>query len=129
MMRQAVPLQHMEVNGEADTHLQSVEDPMPEQVDVSEGGCDSMGRPAWNRLLAGPVDLWREEPTLEQQNLRHDLLSCFGKSWSCGQTHVMSVNFYSVEFMIVLYSSGTAAAKTTENAQRSRTYDPTSTCS
>ena len=25
-----------------------------------------MGSPRWSRLLAGPVDLWREEPMLEQ---------------------------------------------------------------
>ena len=34
MVRQAVPLQPMEVNGGADIHLQPVEDPMPEQVDA-----------------------------------------------------------------------------------------------
>ena len=25
-----------------------------------------MGSPRWSRLLAGPVDPWREEPTLKQ---------------------------------------------------------------
>ncbi|GAB0188211.1 EH domain-containing protein 4 [Grus japonensis] len=39
---------------------------MVEQVDAPEGGCDPMGSPRWSRLLAGPVDPWREEPTLEQ---------------------------------------------------------------
>ena len=34
MVRQAVPLQPMEVNGGADIHLQPVEDPTPEP-----GGC------------------------------------------------------------------------------------------
>ena len=34
MVRQAVPLQPMEVHGEADIHLQPVEDPTPEQVDA-----------------------------------------------------------------------------------------------
>ncbi|KAK4810979.1 hypothetical protein QYF61_014451 [Mycteria americana] len=35
LVRQAVPLQPMEVNGGADIHLQPMEDPMPEQqVDV-----------------------------------------------------------------------------------------------
>ena len=34
MVRQAVPLQPMEVHGGADIHLQPVEDPMPEQVDA-----------------------------------------------------------------------------------------------
>ena len=34
MVRQAVPLQPMEVHGGADIHLQPVEDPTPEQVDA-----------------------------------------------------------------------------------------------
>ena len=34
MVRQAVPLQPMEVNGGADIHLQPTEDPKPEQVDA-----------------------------------------------------------------------------------------------
>ncbi|GAB0209971.1 AN1-type zinc finger protein 5-like [Grus japonensis] len=66
MVRQAVPLQPMEDDGGADIHLQPMEDPMPEQVDVPEGGCDPVGSPCWSKLLAGPVDPWREEPTLEQ---------------------------------------------------------------
>ncbi|GAB0181827.1 zinc finger and BTB domain-containing protein 5 [Grus japonensis] len=79
MVRQAVPLQPMEVHGGADIHLQPmeddggadihlqpVEDPTPEQVDVPKGGCDPVGSPHWSKLLAGPVTLWREEPTLEQ---------------------------------------------------------------
>ncbi|GAB0208584.1 mitochondrial enolase superfamily member 1 [Grus japonensis] len=55
MVRHAVPLQPMEVNGGVDIHLQPVEDPMLEQVDAPEGGCDPMGSPRWSRLLAGPV--------------------------------------------------------------------------
>ncbi|RMC15689.1 hypothetical protein DUI87_07892 [Hirundo rustica rustica] len=40
---------------------------MPKQVDAQrEGGCDHMGSQHWKRLLAGPVDPWRKEPTLEQ---------------------------------------------------------------
>ena len=35
MVRQAVPLQPMEVHGGADTHLQPVENLMAEQVEVS----------------------------------------------------------------------------------------------
>ncbi|GAB0182848.1 AN1-type zinc finger protein 5-like [Grus japonensis] len=66
MVRQAVPLQPMKVDGGADIHLQSVEDPMLEQVETPEGGCDPVGSPRWSRLLAGPVDLWREEPRPEQ---------------------------------------------------------------
>jgi len=59
MVRQAVPLQPMEVNSGADLDLQPM-DCIPEQVGVPEGGCDSMGNTRWSRLLAGPVDLWRE---------------------------------------------------------------------
>ncbi|GAB0204626.1 AN1-type zinc finger protein 5-like [Grus japonensis] len=64
MVRQAVPLQPMEDDGEQRFHLQPVEDPMPEQVDVPKGDCDPMGSPHWSRLLAGPVD--HGEPMLEQ---------------------------------------------------------------
>ncbi|GAB0193294.1 AN1-type zinc finger protein 5-like [Grus japonensis] len=35
-----IHLQPVEVHGGADIHLQPVEDPMPEQVDAPEGGCD-----------------------------------------------------------------------------------------
>ncbi|GAB0183427.1 hypothetical protein GRJ2_000808000 [Grus japonensis] len=66
MMRQAVPLQPMEVNGGADIHLQPMEDFTLEQVEAPEGGCDPVGSPHWSRLLAGRVAPWREEPTLEQ---------------------------------------------------------------
>ncbi|GAB0185696.1 AN1-type zinc finger protein 5-like [Grus japonensis] len=65
-VRQAVPLQPMQVHGGADIHLQPVEDPKPEQVEAPEGGCDPVGSPHWSRLLAGPVAPWREEPTPEQ---------------------------------------------------------------
>ncbi|GAB0207086.1 hypothetical protein GRJ2_003174200 [Grus japonensis] len=66
MVRQAVPLQPLEDDGGADIHLQPMEDPMLEQLKIPEGGCDPMGSPHWSRLLAGPVDPWREEPTPEQ---------------------------------------------------------------
>ncbi|PKU32359.1 hypothetical protein llap_17337 [Limosa lapponica baueri] len=66
MVRQAVPLQPIEVNSGADIHLQLVEDPTPEHADAPKGGCDSVGSSLWSRLLAGPVAPWREEPTLEQ---------------------------------------------------------------
>ncbi|KAK4823757.1 LOW QUALITY PROTEIN: hypothetical protein QYF61_006053 [Mycteria americana] len=66
MVRQAVPPQPMEVNGGADIHLQPMEDPTPEQVDMSKGGCDPVGSQHWSRLLAGPVNPWGEEPMLEQ---------------------------------------------------------------
>ncbi|GAB0186829.1 AN1-type zinc finger protein 5-like [Grus japonensis] len=64
MVRQAVPLQPMDNDGGADIHLQPMEDPMLEQVDAPEGGCDPVGgTPCWSKLLAGPVDPWGEEPT------------------------------------------------------------------
>ncbi|GAB0187156.1 epimerase family protein SDR39U1 [Grus japonensis] len=66
MVRQAVPLQPMEVYGGADIYLQPLEDPTPEQVDAPKGGCDPVGSPRWSRLLAGPVAPWKEEPTMEQ---------------------------------------------------------------
>jgi len=66
MVRQGVPLKPVEAHGGADIHLQPVEDPTPKQVDAPEGGCDPVESPRWSRLLPGPVDPWREEPTLEQ---------------------------------------------------------------
>ncbi|GAB0207243.1 EH domain-containing protein 4 [Grus japonensis] len=66
MVKQAVPLQPMEDDGGAYIQLKPVEDPTPEQVEVPKGGCDPVGSPCWSRLLAGPVDPWREDPTLEQ---------------------------------------------------------------
>jgi len=71
LVRQAVPLQPMEVHAGADLHLQPVKEPTPEQVDVSKGSCDPVGSPRWSRLLAGPVDPWREEPMLEQVCWQH----------------------------------------------------------
>ncbi|GAB0209678.1 hypothetical protein GRJ2_003433500 [Grus japonensis] len=44
-----------------------MEDPTPEQVEAPEGGCGPMGSPRWSKLLAGPVDPWREEPTPGQE--------------------------------------------------------------
>ncbi|GAB0205975.1 hypothetical protein GRJ2_003063100 [Grus japonensis] len=66
MVRQAVPLQPMEVHGGADIHLQLVEDPTLEQVEEPKGGCQPVGSPRWSGFLAGPVAPWREEPTPEQ---------------------------------------------------------------
>ena len=66
MVRQVVPLQPMKVDGGADIHLQSLEEPMLEQMETPEGGCDPVGSPRQSWLLAGPVASWREEPTLEQ---------------------------------------------------------------
>ncbi|KAK4831865.1 hypothetical protein QYF61_019693 [Mycteria americana] len=66
MMRQAVPLQPMEVHSGADIHLQHMEDPMPEQVDA-QGGCSPVEDPTLEQApgrTCGPME--REEPTLEQ---------------------------------------------------------------
>ncbi|GAB0192299.1 EH domain-containing protein 4 [Grus japonensis] len=43
-----------------------MEDPTPEQVEAPEGGFGPVGSPRWSKLLAGPVDPWKEEPTPEQ---------------------------------------------------------------
>ncbi|GAB0185827.1 hypothetical protein GRJ2_001048000 [Grus japonensis] len=54
MVRQAVPLQPMEVDGGADIHLQPVEDPTPEQVEAPKGDCDPVevhtGAGSWQDL-------------------------------------------------------------------------------
>ncbi|GAB0205043.1 EH domain-containing protein 4 [Grus japonensis] len=63
----------MQDDGEQKFHLQPMEDPMLEQVDAPERGCDPVGSPRWSKLLAGPVDPWREEAIPEQvcwQDLR-----------------------------------------------------------
>ncbi|GAB0185828.1 hypothetical protein GRJ2_001048100 [Grus japonensis] len=77
MVEQRFHLQPMEVHGGADTHLQPVEDPTPEQVEAPKGDCDPVGSSHWSKLLAGPAALWREEPTPEQRDL--DRL----ERWAC----------------------------------------------
>jgi len=66
MVRQAVPLEPMEVHGGADLHLQPMEDTTLEQIDAPEGGCDPVETPCWSRLLARVMAPWRKEPMLEQ---------------------------------------------------------------
>ena len=66
MVKQASLLQPWRMMMEQRFHLQPMQDPMLEQVETPEGGCDPMGSPHWSKLLAGPVDPWREEPTPEQ---------------------------------------------------------------
>ncbi|GAB0208359.1 AN1-type zinc finger protein 5-like [Grus japonensis] len=59
MVRQAVLLQPMEVNGGADIHLQPVEDPTLEQVDAPKGGCDPHGKLALEQApgrTCGPME-------------------------------------------------------------------------
>ena len=51
MVRQAVPLQPMEVHGGADIHLQPLEDPTPEQVAGPGGGRDSVGKPTLEQFM------------------------------------------------------------------------------
>jgi len=46
--------------------ISTMEDPVLEQVDVPEAGCDPMETPYWSGLLPGPADLWRQEPVPEQ---------------------------------------------------------------
>ncbi|PKU39486.1 hypothetical protein llap_10218 [Limosa lapponica baueri] len=55
----------MEVRSGTDVYLQAVKDPTPEKV-YAQGCCDPVGSLHWSRLLAELVDLWREEPNLEQ---------------------------------------------------------------
>lgn len=43
MVSHFAPLQPMQSHGEAQIHLQPTKVPIPEQVDVPEGGCDPIG--------------------------------------------------------------------------------------
>ncbi|GAB0188323.1 hypothetical protein GRJ2_001297600 [Grus japonensis] len=65
MVRQAVPLQPMEVNGGADIHLQPVENPTLEQVEAPEGGCGPWeahaGASSW-------LDRWTREEGSPRQS-------------------------------------------------------------
>jgi len=58
LVRQAVPLQPMEVHGGADIHLQPMEDPMLEQAPDSTCGPFERGAHAGAGLMAGLVTLW-----------------------------------------------------------------------
>jgi len=66
MVRQAVPLQPIEVHGGADIHLQPMEGTPCWSRWMLEGSCEPMGSQRWSRLLARPADPWREEPKPEQ---------------------------------------------------------------
>jgi len=65
MVRQAVPLEFMEVHGGAEIHLQPVEDPTLEQVGAQRR-LSPCGKPMMDQTPAGPETLRREEPTLDQ---------------------------------------------------------------
>jgi len=56
----------MEIHSGLDIHLQPVEGTTCQNRWMLKGGCGPVGSPCWSRLLAGPVDPWREEPTPEQ---------------------------------------------------------------
>jgi len=60
MVREAVPLQPMQVHSGAHVHLQPMEDAMPEQVNAPKGGCDPVGSLHWSKLLAVPVARWKK---------------------------------------------------------------------
>jgi len=57
MVRQVVSLQAMVVHGGAEIHLQPREDPMLEQVDVPDGGCDPAESLRWSRFAGRTCDL------------------------------------------------------------------------
>ncbi|PKU41795.1 hypothetical protein llap_7896 [Limosa lapponica baueri] len=73
MVRQAIHLQPMEVHGGADIHLQLVEDPTLEQVDMPcspwieahtgavllSGPVTVQGDPCWSRLFLKDCTLWK----------------------------------------------------------------------
>jgi len=66
VVRQAVPLQPMEVHSGADLHLQPMEGTPRWSRWMPEGGCDPVGSLCWSRLLPGPVASCKEKPMLEQ---------------------------------------------------------------
>ena len=65
MVRQAVSLQPWRPKVEQiPTH--SLGRTPHQSREMPRGACDPMGSPRWSRLLLEPVDVWREEPKLEQ---------------------------------------------------------------
>lgn len=54
----SVPLQPVEVHGGAETHMQPVEDPMPEWVDVPQGGCDPVESLSWGKIHGERSSCW-----------------------------------------------------------------------
>ncbi|OPJ69213.1 hypothetical protein AV530_012319 [Patagioenas fasciata monilis] len=74
MMKWVVPLQPVEVHSSAEIHLQPMDDPMLEQVNVTEGGYSQSrlhagphraSSPRWSSLFLKDCTLWKG-PTLEQ---------------------------------------------------------------
>jgi len=66
MVRKVVHLQSMVVHSGADIYLQPMEGTPRRSRWMTEGSGDPVGSPRWSRLLPGPVDSWREEPTPDQ---------------------------------------------------------------
>lgn len=64
-LEKTVVMQPLEDHSREDTHLQTIEGLIPEQVDVSKVGCDPTESLCSSRLLAGAVACG-EEPTQEQ---------------------------------------------------------------
>ena len=61
-------MQLVEVNGGADTHLQPMEDPTLEQVNVPEGSCEPMlEQVLWQDLWEGPTQKQKSMRRKEQQ--------------------------------------------------------------
>ena len=61
MVSQAVPLQPMEWRSMVEQISTCSPWRIPHQSRwMPKGGCDPMESPCWSRLLAGPVDPWRE---------------------------------------------------------------------
>lgn len=104
MVRQGVPRHSIEVLGGADTHLQSVEDPTMEKVDVPDESCSlwrvQAGAGLLESLLLAETVAHREELLQKQvfwQNLWPAERSCTGAVHShggmypVGRTHTKEV--------------------------------------
>lgn len=74
VVRQAVPSEKSKV-GQIPTCGTWKTNPMPEQVDVTRGGCDHVGIPC--QSVAGHADPLNKEPVLEQVGWQ-DLWPCGG---------------------------------------------------
>ncbi|PKU42182.1 hypothetical protein llap_7510 [Limosa lapponica baueri] len=91
MVRQAAPLQPMELKGGADIHLQPVEDHTREQVDAPKAGSELVGRPQWSPQAPGRNCDLVGDPNWSSLLLKNCTLwkdSCWRSSWmivSCGR--------------------------------------------
>jgi len=80
MGKHVVPLQPMKVHGRADIHMQSMEDPTPEQVDVPWRKLQPVDSSHWSRLLAGAVA--RGEEPMPRQVFWQDFWPMSHLHWS-----------------------------------------------